>query len=432
MPSTDYADTLAWLYALEAAKGMDFKLERVALALKNLGRPQRRYPCIHIGGTNGKGSVAAMIHAVYEAAGYRVGLYISPHLVGFAERIRVGSTLVSEDAVVELAREIRAAATSRGIGLTFFEFVTVMAFLHFARSKVDVAVIEVGLGGRLDATNVIEPLVSVITSIDLDHEDYLGNSVESVAMEKSGIIKPGVPVVVGRVPAAARAAIESAAAERNAPARFANDDFHLSRSDGVFYGIGPDLAGISLSLGGRFQTENAAVAITTLRLAADTLPLGDESIRRGLSSVAWPGRFEVVPADPLVVVDGAHNRAAARMLVDELPAVIGERKLHLLFAVMRDKRWEPMLDELIPGVASVTLTTALPGRGEDPQRLAEFIGSRCPVRMVQDAEAAFAELVERVPRRDAILVTGSLFLVGQVYPAFSRWRQRVDGHLSPG
>src|SRR5262245_61109093 len=170
MPTTDYADTLAWLYALEAAKGMDFKLERVALALRNLGEPQTRYPSIHIGGTNGKGSVAAMTHAVLGAAGYRCGLYVSPHLVSFSERIRVGPTPISEAEVVELAREIRAAATSKGIDLTFFEFVTVMAFLHFARSAVEVAVIEVGLGGRLDATNVIEPLVAVITSIDLDHE----------------------------------------------------------------------------------------------------------------------------------------------------------------------------------------------------------------------------------------------------------------------
>jgi len=433
MAATEYADTLAWLYALEAAKGMDFKLERVALALKNLGEPQTRYPCIHVAGTNGKGSVAAMTHAMLGAAGYRAGLYISPHLVSFTERIRVGATFVSEAEVVNLAHEIRTAATSKGIDLTFFEFVTVMAFLHFARSAVDVAVIEVGLGGRLDATNVIEPLVSVITSIDLDHEEYLGGAIESVAMEKSGIIKPGVPVVVGRVGAPARSVIETAARERGSRVHWAGEDFHLSgSSDGVFCGLGPDLEGVSLPLRGRFQIDNAGVAIAAMRLVAATLPVSDEAVRRGLANVTWPGRLEVVTANPMVVLDGAHNRAAVRMLVDELPGLVGKRKIHLLFAVMRDKRWEPMLDELIPLVASATVTTALPGRGEAPERLAEFIGDRAPVRIVHDAQQAFEDLVRRVPQDDAILITGSLFLVGEVYPTFSRWRQRVDGHLSLG
>ncbi len=164
MATNDYAKVLSSLYALEAAKGMDFKLERVALALKNLGDPHTRFVSVHIAGTNGKGSVAAMLHAMLSAAGHRVGVYTSPHLVSFTERIRVGATSIAEDDVVALAREIRTAATVRGIDLTFFEFVTVMAFLHFARCAVDIAVVEVGLGGRLDATNVLDPAVAVITT----------------------------------------------------------------------------------------------------------------------------------------------------------------------------------------------------------------------------------------------------------------------------
>lgn len=426
MATPEYAETLAWLYALEAARGMDFKLDRIGLALQTLGDPQTRYPCIHVAGTNGKGSVSAMVHAMFAAAGYRVGLYVSPHLVSFTERIRVGSDVVAEAKVVELACRIRAAATASGIELTFFEFVTVMAFQHFADEAVDVAVIEVGLGGRLDATNVITPLVSVITSIDLDHEDYLGSHVESIAAEKCGVIKEGIPVVVGRVAAAADAVIEETAANRQARLCRAQDDFVLSGSiNATFSGLGAKLDGITLALRGEFQVDNAALAIAAVRLASTSLPVADEAVRTGLSTVQWPGRLEVLRGDPMVIVDGAHNAAAVRCLVAELPALVGCRKLHLLFAVMRDKRWLPMLDLLLPHVATVTLTAVLPGRGEDPSRLAEAIGTGVPVSVDTDAPAAFGGLLDRFGKGSAILVTGSLFLVGLIYPVLARRRQQL-------
>ncbi len=431
MATTEFVEVLRWLYALEAARGMDFKLERVALALKNLGDPQNRYRCVHVAGTNGKGSVSAMIHAILNAAGYRTGLYISPHLVTFQERIRIGSQLISEQQVVHLVQRIRGAATVRGIELTYFEFVTVMAFLHFADESAEVAVIEVGLGGRLDATNVISPLVTVITSIDLDHEDYLGNSIESVAAEKCGIIKAAVPVVVGRVGAGARTVIDETARRHQARVWSANEDFHLSgATKGTFVGLGSDLENISLALRGRFQIENAAVAIATIRLVAAALPVADQAIRAGLVAVEWPGRLDVIVGEPMVIVDGAHNPSAVRRLVAELPEIAGGRKIHMLFAVMRDKRWQPMLDVLIPHAASVTLTTALPGRGEDPSRLAAAIDPNVPVHVNDDAVGAFEELLGSVGEGDAILVTGSLFLVGQVYPAFARRRQQLSAHVS--
>jgi dihydrofolate synthase/folylpolyglutamate synthase len=432
MATTEYADALRWLYALEAARGMDFKLERVALALKNLGEPQNAYRCIHVAGTNGKGSVSAMLHAVFGAAGYRTGLYVSPHLVKFQERIRVGSQLVSEDNVVDLVRRIRAAATVRGIDLTYFEFATVMAFLHFADEGIDVAVIEVGLGGRLDATNVITPLVSVITSIDLDHEEYLGDRVESVAAEKCGIIKAAVPVVVGKVPAEAKAVVDETARLNRARVWHADDDFNLSAgTNGTFVGIGPTLRGISLALRGRFQIDNAALAIATVRLTAASLAVADDAIKTGLSTVEWPGRLDVIFGEPMVIADGAHNTAAVRRLTAELGEIAGGRRIHLLFAVMRDKRWRSMLEALIPHVATVTLTAALPGRGEDPSRLAAAIDARVPVSVCSDADAAFEALLGSVPEGDAILVTGSLFLVGQIYPAFTRRREQLRAHASP-
>lgn len=423
MATTEYADALNWLYALEAARGMDFKLERVALALKNLDNPQDRYPCIHVAGTNGKGSVSAMVHAVFQAAGYRAGLYVSPHLVSFRERIRIGSTLISEDKIVELVRRVRAAATVRGIELTYFEFVTVMAFLHFADEGVDVAVIEVGLGGRLDATNVIEPLVAVITSIDIDHEEFLGSTIESIAAEKSGIIKPAAPVVVGRVTGVAGAVIDETARRLQARVWRAGKDFALAA--GTFSGLGEDLPDVSLALRGRFQIDNAALAIATVRLAASRLPVTDDAIRAGLSAVEWPGRLDVIFGEPMVIVDGAHNAAAIRRLVVELAEIAGDRRIHLLFAVMRDKRWPPMLEALLPSVASVTLTTALPARGEDPSRLAAAIDPRIPTTVCKNAGQAFDALLDSAGAGDAVLVTGSLFLVGEIYPAFVRRRQQL-------
>lgn len=408
---------------------MDFKLERVDLALKNLGNPHRQYPCVHVAGTNGKGSVSAMVHEMLGSAGYRSGLYISPHLVSFTERIRIGRTLISEQEVVGLVHEIQAAATVRDVELTFFELVTVMAFLYFAHQHVDVAVIEVGLGGRLDATNVIEPAATVISSIDLDHEEYLGDQIESIAAEKCGIIKLGVPVVVGSVGDAARKVIERTARERQAPVVWAGRDFRLS-PEGRFVGVGRDIDGIALSLRGRFQTENAAVAITALLQIGGIFDIADDAIRMGLSTVAWPGRLEVVDSAPMVIVDGAHNSAGVRTLIEELPAIVAGRRIHLLFAVMRDKKWQPMVEQLGATVSTAVVTTVLPPRGEDPHRLLAALERHVPVSVVDDAEEAFDRLLRQTPSTDAILVAGSLFLIGRVYPQFCRWRQRTYDHAA--
>lgn len=429
--SSEYRETLAWLYTLEAARGMDFKLERVALALKHVGDPHRCYPCIHIAGTNGKGSVAAMVHAVLGSAGYRVGLYISPHLVSFTERIRVGPILISEQDVVDLVREICAATSVRGIALTFFELVTVMAFLYFARQRVDAAVIEVGLGGRLDATNVIEPTVSVIVSISHDHEEFLGDRIESIAAEKCGIIKSGAPVVAGWIEGEARAVIERSARERGAPLVRAGHDFWLS-GENRFVGLGRDIDGITPALRGRFQRKNAAVAVATVLQLAPQFPVTDEAIRKGLCAVRWPGRFEVVDSAPMVIVDGAHNAAGVETLIAELGQAAAGRRVHLLFAVMRDKRWRPMVEQLAAAVSSVVVTTVLPPRGEDPERLAAAFGRAVPVAVADDPEEAFESLLRTTPSTEVVLVAGSLFLIGRIYPRFCRWRERLLDHVVAG
>jgi dihydrofolate synthase/folylpolyglutamate synthase len=423
MARSAYAEVLAWLYGLEAARGMDFKLERVALALKNLDDPHKRFASVHIAGTNGKGSVAAMLHAMFSAGGYRVGLYTSPHLVSFTERIRIGAEEIAEEDVVGLAGEIRTAATVRGIELTFFEFVTVMAFLHFARRGVDLAIVEVGLGGRLDATNVVDPEVAVITNIGLDHEEFLGDTPVSVAREKAGIIKPGRPVIVGDVAPAVREVFERAAAAAGAIVYWCGRDFSGTGGPALcFRGMGAELDDVRLRLRGTYQRANAALAIAAARCVGRKFPLADAALRRGLAEVRWPGRLDVVQAQPLVVLDGAHNADGVAALACEVPRIVGRRPVHLLFAVMRDKRWRPMADALGPLVRSATLTAVLPPRGEAPEALAPAFQRHCPVRIVAAPELALETVLRSAGAGDAILVAGSLFLVGAVYPYFLRRR----------
>jgi len=414
---TGYEQTLNWLYTLEAAKGMDFKLERVALALQRLGDPQRSFKALHIAGTNGKGSVAAMLHAILVAGGYRVGLYVSPHLVRFGERIRVGDEEIAESEVVSLTREIQRTATSRGIDLTFFEFVTVMAFLHFARSRVDVAVVEVGLGGRLDATNVLDPEVAVITTVGRDHARYLGRSIAGIAAEKGGIIKPDRSVVLGNLGRHARNAVLRIAKERSAHVVEPGRDYTVTKDlEPCFEGLGWILPQLPLSLRGVFQRENAGTALATLAAVKSVLPVAEEDIRAGLASVRWPGRFEIIGDAPLTLVDGAHNVDALKTLVREITLLGNWRRLHVLFAVMRDKDWRSMVKVLAPVCSSVIVTEVFPKRGLDAGQPAELFAQYCPTDCDPDPASGWRRLLVRTAPEDAILATGSLFLVGALYP----------------
>jgi dihydrofolate synthase/folylpolyglutamate synthase len=413
---TEYDRTVEWLYALEAAKGMDFKLERVALALGRLGNPERRYRCLHIAGTNGKGSVAAMLHAMLAAAGYRTGLYTSPHLVELTERIRVGGRDVSRDEVVALAAEVRAVATARGIDLTFFEFLTVMAFLHFARQHVAAAVVEVGLGGRLDATNVVDPLVSVITTIGRDHTQWLGESITAIAAEKGGIIKPGRPLVLGQIHVEAMAVLRHLAADRDAPLSALGTEYRISGSGSfVFDGLGWRIPDLRLGLAGAYQRDNAATALAALATVRPQLPVDESAVRQGLADVRWPGRLEIVATAPLTILDGAHNPDGAAVLAGELPALLGGRRLHLLFAVMGDKEWQPMVDALAPFCASVVVTEVFRPRGAPAGQVAAGFPVAGPVTAEPDLERAWAVVRARAGRHEAILAAGSLFLIGALY-----------------
>lgn len=420
MPARTYDELLAWLYALEARRGMDFKLERIELVLRALEEPHLRYPVIHIAGTNGKGSVAAMLHAIATAAGMKAGLYTSPHLVRFTERIRVGSDEIPPEEVVRLAGDVHRAATLRGIELTFFEFTTVLAFLYFAAQRVPLAVIETGMGGRLDATNVVVPEVSVITSIGFDHQEFLGNTLAAIAGEKAGIIKSGRPVIIGRVGEEAAAVFAHAAGERGAPAWWCGSEFDWWGDDRCWNFRGPqgEVHGVRLGLAGRHQCDNAAVAVAAVQALPSAPQWSPELCKAGLEQVVWPGRLEVVCDRPLVVLDGAHNVDGTRALVAALPRVLGERPTRLVFAVMADKDWKPMVEILAPHVCEVVVTRPQPRRCADPDTVAAWWRQWVPARVEEDPQKAVQQVLDVSAPDHAVLVAGSLFLIGAVRSRF--------------
>ena len=414
---TSYQKSLDFIYNLRGAE-IDLRLERVSRALSLFGDPQERFRVCHVAGTNGKGSTAAMIHSVLSAARYRAGIYTSPHLADFTERIRIGKRRIARAAVVALAREIADRTRQASLCLTFFEFATVMAFVHFARQGVAIAVVEVGLGGRLDATNVVQPDVCVITTIARDHERFLGTRIGSIAREKGGIVKAGVPLVYGALPPAARRVIDPIARARGAPAYRWGKDFTVTpHDDGRFdyHGREWSLERLSLCLRGEYQRHNAGVALAALETLHRVAPVREHAVRAGLRSVAWPGRLEVLPGRPTIILDGAHNEGAAAALVNEIPGLLGNRKVRLLFGSMHDKDWSSMLAALCRVSGEVVLTRTPTERGADPSSLSSALPRGLPATVVDDPVAALTRLAaDRRRRDDPILVAGSLYLVGAV------------------
>lgn len=411
-----YADTIAWLQSLEVAKGWDLKLERMRAAVALRGHPERRFHVLHVAGTNGKGSTAAMLEAVLRAAGHRTGLYTSPHLVDFAERIRAGGGTMPHEAIVALVGELRAALAGAGIGLTHFEFATLLAFEWFARIGVEVAVVEVGLGGRLDATNVVQPLVTVVTTIGRDHEEFLGRELAGIAREKAGIAKRGVPLVLGRLDADAERVVAAVAAGAGAPvvATWRETSLESTATGLAFRGLGVAWDDLAVGLPGAFQRDNARTALATLATVRAALPLGAGDVRAGLAATEWPGRLAELARAPRIVADGAHNPAGVAALVRELPGLTCGRPTTLVFAVMADKDWTAMLDALVP-LATRVIATRVGRRGVDPARVAGVLGGRVPVEVVEPAREAIARARRTAGAGDVVLVAGSLFLVGEAY-----------------
>ncbi len=410
-----YSETLDRIYNLRGGL-IDLRLDRVAGTLKLFGHPERKFPSIHIAGTNGKGSTSAILQRILSVAGYRTALYTSPHLVSFTERIKIGDEEITEDEVVAIADEIWQRTSSAAIALTYFEVVTVMGFIYFARHSSDLAIVEVGLGGRYDATNVITPLVSLITTISKDHEAFLGTDLVAIAGEKAGIIKPGIPVVCGPLNAEVTEVFRRSAEELGSKAYFFGADFvFFLKNEGVFdyRGLKHHYSDLTLRLRGLHQCYNASVALAGLEIVQDRFPVTDNAVRAGLATVLWPGRLELMLERPTVVIDGAHNGEGIQALVEALKIYRG-RRIKLLFAAMSDKDWRLMLSRFDGLVSEVMFTKVAMERSADPDELAKVFAGKIATRSHPDSRAALRLLIDESALDDVIVVAGSLYLIGEI------------------
>ena len=404
-------DALTYLFSLEQF-GIKFGLDNIRALLAQLGDPQQSFRSIHIAGTNGKGSVTAMVDTVLRRAGHRSARFTSPHLVDLSERFVIDGEPVDAEEMTRAAADIRRAIDAglarRTLSAqpTFFEATTAMAFDMFRRSGVGLAVIEVGLGGRLDSTNVIEPIVTAITSIDFDHQQYLGNTLAEIAGEKAGIIKPGVPVIVGDVAPEAFAVIDAVARERGT--------MLIRASDG-----GRDYGPIRLGLRGAHQEANAKVAmrvLETLDRLGIAIPAG--AIVDGLTTVTWPGRLEhrVLADGHELVLDAAHNPAGAAALASYLHSLSGPKPT-LVFGAMRDKDVDAMLTVLLPAFGRLIVTRPSNPRAADPDELAARVRALAPALPVEVVESPLAAVAAAAATSRLVVVAGSIFLLGDVMQA---------------
>jgi dihydrofolate synthase/folylpolyglutamate synthase len=402
-----YPDSVRFLYALgNEIKTAKLGLDRIRGVLEALGNPQKAYRIVHVAGTNGKGSTCAMIEAGLRAAGVRTGLFTSPHLLKPTERIQVNRVEVSEEQFQRAFSVVHEAAETLDLDChpTYFETVTAMGLWLFREMEVETAVVEVGLGGRLDATNVLDPALTVITPIDFDHETYLGHTIHAIAAEKAGILKKGVPAVFARQRPEAEAVLEARAAELNVPVICAADfpirDLEIDARSSRF-------SGLVCPLAGEHQIENAVTAALALK-ALGAPP-------DGIGETRWPGRLEHVAPNPDIILDGAHNPAGARALARYLERFYADRKLWLIYGAMRDKAVEEITGILFPLAQELTFAAASDSRALRPEALAEMAGRG---RVSPNVGEALAWVRSQASADDVIVVTGSLFLVGEARACF--------------
>lgn len=418
------------LAAPTQAATVKFNLENITVLAQHLGRPESKYPSVHIAGTNGKGSTAAFLEAMLRAAGYRTGLYTSPHLERINERIRINGEPIDDEEFAEIFTRIRqliekllADGTLRAHP-TFFECVTAIAFLYFAEAAVDFAVFETGLGGRLDSTNIVTPQVSVITRIDFDHETFLGHSLNEIAGEKAGIIKPAVPIVSAEQRDEVREVLAARASELQAPflettPLYTVESLHTEggrvraivrqRGAGSTLKIAPQLAG-------RFQLQNALNAVATAHVLRERgYRLSDGVIELGILTAVWPGRIEKVRSRPDIFVDGAHNPSSARELDTFIRENFTDRRIVMIFGALRDKAVDEIAGILFPRAAHVIFTEPATMRAISASQLAEIAGHYAKSsEIIPDAGRALDTALTKAAPNDAIFITGSLYLVGQL------------------
>jgi dihydrofolate synthase/folylpolyglutamate synthase len=452
----DYVAAVTYLLSLgrelaapTQAAAAKFNLENITILDERLGHPSRAYPSAHIAGTNGKGSTAAFLESILRHAGLQTGLNTSPHLEKINERIRIDGKEISDEdfaAVFTRIHETIEQLLADGIlraHPTYFECVTAMAMEHFAQQRVDFAVFEVGLGGRLDATNILAPAVTIITPIDFDHENFLGHSLHEIAAEKAGILKPNTPVVVAQQFPEARKVILKRARELGCPVvetdvAYRIDEKPVGASEEksqsfpagavtatiVEVSSGWSLA-ISPSLIGHFQVQNALNAVAAARvLATSGFHVTDDAIASGISNTVWPGRLEKLRAHPDVYLDGAHNPGAARELAAFLAQNFTSRKIWLIYGALRDKSVDEVAGWLFPLAAEVVLTEPRTPRAISTSQLAEIAGYHARhFETIRDAETALDYVLAKAQPQDAVFVCGSLYLVGQLR---AYWKNRAQ------
>ncbi len=441
----DYASSVRYLLSLgrelaapTQAVAAKFDLENTTVLLERLGRPDRAYPTVHIAGTNGKGSTAAFVESILRQAGFRTGLNTSPHLERINERFRINGEEISDELFAGTFTRIHSVIEELlGEGKlrahpTYFECVTALAFEVFARQRVEFAVIEVGLGGRLDATNIITPAVSIIARIDFDHENFLGHSLREIAREKAGILKHGVPVVSAPQLPEAREVLRARARELHCQLVETEEAFRADQESVVgdcFRARVTELAtGLQLSLApelpGRFQMQNALNAVAAARaLQAKNFRISNENIERGIAAARWPGRLEKLQSHPDIYLDGAHNPGAARELARFLEENFAGRRISLIYGAMRDKAVDEVTGLLFPLAAEVIFTEPGNPRAVSAAQLAQMAGHHAAhFSIVDRAEVALDRVLASARPDDAIFVTGSLYLVGQLRHA---WKVRV-------
>jgi dihydrofolate synthase/folylpolyglutamate synthase len=427
------------LAAPTQAAAAKFDLENIAILSERLGRPDRAYPSAHIAGTNGKGSTAAFLESILRQAGFHTGLNTSPHLEKINERIRVDGVEISDDDFAETLTRVQAlieellAASKLRAHPTYFECVTAMAFQCFAEVRVDFGVFEVGLGGRLDATNILTPVVSLITSIDFDHENFLGHSLQEIASEKAGILKECVPLVIAAQRPEAREVILARAKELGCPIVETTQAYRVDdqvMENGCIRAQITEIASgwsatLAPQLPGRFQLQNAMNAVAAARiLSARGYRIPESAIERGIAMAEWPGRLEKLQSRPDIYADGAHNPGAARELAVFWEENFAGRKIFLLYGALRDKAVDEIAGLLFPHAAEVVFTEPRTSRAISATQLSEIVAHHARrSSVIVDAEQALDYLVSKAAPDDGVFVTGSLYLVGQLC---HYWKQRAQ------
>jgi len=426
------------LAAPTQAAAAKFNLENITTLAKSLGHPERKYPSVHIAGTNGKGSTAACLESILRHAHYRTGLYTSPHLERINERIRVNGEEIPDAAFADIFSQIHsvierllANGTLRAHP-TFFECVTAIAFAYFAEAGVQFAVFETGLGGRLDSTNIVTPKVSIITRIDFDHENFLGHSLREIAAEKAGIIKRGVPVIIAEQREEAGQVLLSKARELGVPVFEINATFTIESSqmsDGRVRAVIKEIASgnkyqLNPGLAGRFQLQNALNAVAATRvLQSQGFHIAADAIEQGIATAVWPGRIERVHSHPDIYLDGAHNPSAARELAVFFEENLRGKKLIIIFGALRDKAVDEISGTLFPHASEVIFTQPDTSRSISASQLAEIAGHHAArYKIIPDAEKALESAMAQASPDDVICITGSLYLVGQLR---HRWQSNV-------